>query len=96
MQDSGEKSILDLEDYPSPSVSFIGQYLPGSVVELTEADPNVQYKDFEKQRARKCSRYLVDPYTDPMPKKTKKSHHILEDVDSVEFNAFLKRDDPVW
>ena len=66
------------------------------MVELTEANPNVEYKDFDKQRARKRSSYLDSPYTNPMPKRTKKLHHIIEDIDSVDFTSFLKNDDQVW
>ena len=91
-----EKSILDLEEYPSPSVFCIAQNVPGSVVELTEANPNVQYKDVDKLRARKRARWLERTYINPMPKKTKKTNPNEEDIDLVEFTAFLKSDDQVW
>ena len=91
----GEKSILDLEQYPSPAVCFIGENFPSSVVALTRADPNVEYRDLDKQRARKWSKYLDDPYTDPMPKKTKKSKSNEEDIDLVEFTSFLKNNNQV-
>ena len=74
---------------------FIGENFPSSVVALTGADPNVEYRDVDKQRARKRSRYLDDPYTDPMPKKTKKSNANEEDIDLVEFTSFLKNNDQV-
>jgi hypothetical protein len=83
-----------LEEYPSP-VFFLGQNFPSSVVALTKADPNVEYRDVDKQRGRKRSRYLDDPYTDPMPKKTKKSKANEEDIDLVEFTSFLKNNDQV-
>ena len=72
---------------------FLGQNFPSSVVALTRPDPNVEYQDIDKQRARKRSRYLDDPYTDPMPKKTKKSKANEEDIDLVEFTSFLKNND---
>ena len=74
---------------------FIGQNLPSSVVKLTEADSNIEYKDFNKQGARKRSRYLNNSYTDPIPEKTKKSKSNEEDIDLVEFTSFLKKEDQV-
>ncbi|KAK4849122.1 hypothetical protein QYF36_021095 [Acer negundo] len=93
VEDSGEKSILEVEEFPSPSVCFIAQNFPSSVVALIEADPIVEYKDVDKQRARKWSRYLEIPYTNPMPMKTKKSKSNEEDIDIVEFTSFLKNGD---
>ena len=84
-----------MEQYPSPGTCFIAQNYPTSVVALNEADPNVEYKDVDMLRARKRSRFLSFPYTDPMPKKTKKSKSNEEDIDLVEFTSFLKNDDQV-
>ncbi|KAK3212263.1 hypothetical protein Dsin_016969 [Dipteronia sinensis] len=51
-----KKSIIDLDEYPSPSVCFIAQNNPSSVVALDGADPDVKYRDIDKQRGRKRSR----------------------------------------
>ncbi|KAK4850445.1 hypothetical protein QYF36_006835 [Acer negundo] len=62
---------------------------PSSVVALTEAE----YKDIDKPRAQKQSRYLEIMYTNPMPMKTKKTKSNEEDIDIVEFTSFLKNGD---
>ncbi|KAI9200654.1 hypothetical protein LWI28_011247 [Acer negundo] len=91
VEDFGEKSIL--EEFSSPSVCFIAQNFLSSVVTFTEADHNVEYKDVDKQKARKRSRYLEIQYTNLMPMKTNKSKSNEEDIDIVEFTPFLKNGD---
>ncbi|KAK3230007.1 hypothetical protein Dsin_001888 [Dipteronia sinensis] len=59
VEELGKKSILDLDEYPSPSVCFIAQNNPSSVVSLDGADPDVKYRDIDKQRGRKRSRLYV-------------------------------------
>ncbi|KAK1560585.1 hypothetical protein Q3G72_028388 [Acer saccharum] len=69
--------------------------LPSSVVALDGADPDVEYKDINKQRGRKRSRWLENPWTDPMPKKKRKPWSNEEEINLVEFTSFLKNDDQV-
>ncbi|KAK3184937.1 hypothetical protein Dsin_032223 [Dipteronia sinensis] len=58
-----------VDDYPSPAVNMLVPNSDQSVIALDKTDPNVEYKDQDKIRVRKRSRFLGSPWTDPMPKK---------------------------
>ncbi|KAK3193659.1 hypothetical protein Dsin_024969 [Dipteronia sinensis] len=66
---------------------------PSSVVALDGADPDVEYRDIDKQRGRKGSRWLESQWTDPMPKKKRKPQSNEEEINLVEFTSFLKNED---
>ncbi|KAK3221892.1 hypothetical protein Dsin_008917 [Dipteronia sinensis] len=93
VEESGKQSILNLDEYPSPSMCFIAQNIPNSVVALDGADPDFEYRDIDKQRGRKRSRWLESPWTDPMPKKKRKPQSNVEKINLVEFTSFLKNED---
>ena len=83
---------IDVDDFPTPKVNMVREIptiLP-SVICDEFPDPNVVYKNVDKQRARRRSRFLLTQYTDPRPKKKKG-----ETQDSIEFKAFLKSKDEV-
>ena len=83
---------MDVDDFPTPKVNVVRDIptsLP-SVICHEFPDPNVVYKNMDKQRGRRRSRFLLTPYTDPRPKKKKG-----ESQDSIEFRAFLKSKDEV-
>ena len=83
---------IDVDDFPTPKVNMVREIptsLP-SVICDEFPDPKVVYKNEDKQRARRRSRFLLTPYTDPRPKKKKG-----ETQDSIEFKAFLKSKDEV-
>ena len=84
---------MDVDDFPTPKVNMVREIptsLP-SVICDEFLDPNVVYKNVDKQRGRRRSRFLLTPYTDPMLKKKKGETH-----DSIDFKAFLKSKDEVW
>ncbi|KAK3198460.1 hypothetical protein Dsin_021875 [Dipteronia sinensis] len=64
-----------------------------SVVALDGADLDVEYRDIDKQRGRKQSRWLESPWTDPMPKKKRKPQSNEEEINLVELTSFLKNED---
>ncbi|KAK3230108.1 hypothetical protein Dsin_001989 [Dipteronia sinensis] len=66
---------------------------PNSVVALDGADPDVEYRDIDKQRGRKRSRWLESPWTDPTPKKKRKPQSNEEEINLVAFTSFLKNED---
>ena len=83
---------MDVDDFPTPKVNVVRDIptsLP-SVICHEFPDPNVVYKNVDKQRGRRRSRFLLTPYTDPRPKKKKG-----ESQDSIAFRAFLKSKDEV-
>ncbi|KAK3193852.1 hypothetical protein Dsin_025162 [Dipteronia sinensis] len=59
VKELGKQSIIDLDEYPSPSVCFIAQNNPSSVVALDGADPDVEYRDIDKQRGLKRSNFYT-------------------------------------
>ena len=83
---------MDVDDFPTPKVNVVTDIptsLP-SVICHEFPDPNVVYKNVDKQRGRRRLRFLLTPYTDPRQKKKKG-----ESQDSIEFRAFLKSKDEV-
>ncbi|KAK2661642.1 hypothetical protein Ddye_000216 [Dipteronia dyeriana] len=89
-----------VDDYPSPAVNMLVPNSDQSVIALDKADPNVEYKDQDKIRVRKRSRFLGSPWTDPMPKKRKKKSSEPEELSTQaesnynEFTSFLSSKDP--
>ncbi|KAK2657369.1 hypothetical protein Ddye_010421 [Dipteronia dyeriana] len=89
-----------VDDYPSPAVNMLVPNSDQSVIALDKADPNVEYKDQDKIRVRKWSRFLGSPWTDPMPKKRKKKSSKSEELSTQtesnynEFTSFLASKDP--
>ncbi|KAK1592351.1 hypothetical protein Q3G72_023447 [Acer saccharum] len=64
---------------------------------MNAVDPSVCYKNNDNIRARRWSKYLDSPYTDPMPipkkrKKTKDSSKIVNE-NYNQFISFLKKKD---
>ncbi|KAK3225691.1 hypothetical protein Dsin_005553 [Dipteronia sinensis] len=62
---------ISVDDYPSPAMNIVLPNPVLSVMCLDASDPNVFYKNNEKRRGRKRSRFLESSYTDPIPKKKK-------------------------
>ncbi|KAK2637206.1 hypothetical protein Ddye_031998 [Dipteronia dyeriana] len=75
-----------VDDYPSPAVNMLVPNSDQSVIALDKADPYVEYKDQDKIRVRKRSRFLWSPWTDPMPKKRKKK----SSVDTMQHQRALR------
>ena len=84
------KKSIHLDDVASPSV-----------VAYDVADPRVTYKDHDKARARKRSRYLNMHWVNPLASKRLKPSSSDKpstqgDITDVEFTAFLKTKQPTW
>ena len=81
---------IDLDDVASPSV-----------VAYEVADPTVTYKDQDKARSRKRTRYLNTHWVNPLARKRLKSSALDKpstegEVTDVEFTTFLKTKQPTW
>ncbi|TXG73376.1 hypothetical protein EZV62_001955 [Acer yangbiense] len=85
---SVQQSIV-LDDLASPSV-----------VAYDVADPNVMYKDHDKSRARKRTRFLNNHWINPLAKRLKSNvsdkPSTQDEITNVEFAAFMKTKQPTW
>ncbi|KAK0595581.1 hypothetical protein LWI29_008050 [Acer saccharum] len=85
---SVQQSIV-LDDLASPSV-----------VAYDVADPNVMYKDHDKSRARKRTRFLNNQWINPLAKRLKSNvsdkPSTQDEITNVEFAAFMKTKQPTW
>ncbi|TXG69542.1 hypothetical protein EZV62_004477 [Acer yangbiense] len=85
---SVQQSIV-LDDLASPSV-----------VAYDVADPNVMYKDHDKSRARKRTRFLNNHWINPLAKRLKSNisdkPSTQDEITNVEFAAFIKTKQPTW
>ncbi|KAK0605320.1 hypothetical protein LWI29_025455 [Acer saccharum] len=85
---SVQQSIV-LDDLASPSV-----------VAYDVADPNVMYKDHDKSRARKRTRFLNNHWIYPLAKRLKSNvsdkPSTQDEITNVEFAAFMKTKQPTW
>ncbi|KAK0605774.1 hypothetical protein LWI29_030580 [Acer saccharum] len=85
---SVQQSIV-LDDLASPSV-----------VAYDVADPNVMYKDHDKSRARKRTRFLNNHWINPLAKRLKSNvsdkPSTQDEITNVEFVAFMKTKQPTW
>ena len=85
---SVQQSIV-LDDLASPSV-----------VAYDAADPNVMYKDHDKSRARKRTRFLNNHWINPLAKRLKSNvsdkPSTQDEITNVEFAAFMKTKQPTW
>ncbi|KAK2648746.1 hypothetical protein Ddye_016235 [Dipteronia dyeriana] len=63
---------LSVDGYPSPAMNVVVPNPNISVVALDGPDPDVLCKDVDKVRAQKRSKYLQNPWTNPMPMRTKR------------------------
>ncbi|TXG72913.1 hypothetical protein EZV62_001492 [Acer yangbiense] len=83
---SVQQSIV-LDDLASPSV-----------VAYDVADPNVMYKDHDKSRARKRTRFLNNHWINPLAKRLKSNvsdkPSTQYEITNVEFAAFMKTKQP--
>ena len=91
------KHAINLDDFPSPCVNVVLPNPDLSVICMNAADPSVCYKNNDNVRARRRSKYLDSPYTDPMsiPKKRKRTKDLSECVNDNydRFISFLKNKD---
>ncbi|KAK0582850.1 hypothetical protein LWI29_030346 [Acer saccharum] len=91
------KHAINLDDFPSPCVNVVLPNLDLSVIFMNAADPSVCYKNNENVRARRRSKYLDSPYTDPMPipKKRKRTKDLSDCVNDNydRFISFMKNKD---
>ena len=91
------KHAINLDDFPSPCVNVVLPNPDLSVIFMNAADPSVCYKNNENVRARRRSKYLDSPYTDPMPipKKRKRTKDLSDCVNDNydRFISFLKNKD---
>ena len=81
---------INLDDIASPSL-----------VAYEVANPNVTYKDRDKARSRKRTRFLCKEWVNPLARKRLKSSALDKpstegEVTDVEFTAFLKTKQPTW
>ena len=71
-----------------------------SVVAYDVADPSVMYKDHDKARARKRTRFLNNHWMNPLAKRLKSNDSdkpsIQDEITNVEFVAFMKTKQPTW
>ena len=85
---SVQQSIV-LDDLASPSV-----------VAYDVADPSVMYKDHDKSRARKRTRFLNNHWINPLAKRLKSNvsdkPSTQDEITNVEFAAFMKTKQPTW
>ncbi|TXG48754.1 hypothetical protein EZV62_024629 [Acer yangbiense] len=69
-----------------------------SVVAYDVADPNVMYKDHDKSRARKRTRFLNNHWINPLAKRLKSNvsdkPSTQDEITNVEFAAFMKTKQP--
>jgi hypothetical protein len=83
-----------VDEYPSPAVNVEVPNPNLSVVEVYGPQPDVSYKDIDKVRARKRSRYLRTAWNNPMPMRKKRKPVTLDEFsNNVEFTAFMKGED---
>ncbi|KAK0605776.1 hypothetical protein LWI29_030601 [Acer saccharum] len=88
------KQPLLVDEYPSPAANVVVPNSNMSVVVLDGPDPDVVYKHIDKVRARKRSRNVRSPGTNPMPmRKKKKPNGLDESSNNIEFMAFMKGKD---
>ena len=83
------KKPICVDDFPSPDCWLVN-VLPTSVPSVIWdefAHPSVVYKNDDKKRGQRRSRFLLTPYVDPMPETKKKGQ---ENQHSKDFRAFLK------
>ncbi|KAK3230052.1 hypothetical protein Dsin_001933 [Dipteronia sinensis] len=90
---------IDVDDYPSPTLSVVVPNPSPGVVAYDVPHPNVIYKDHDLKRARKRSRFINSPWTDPLARKKRKSNDsnkpsTQDEINNVEFTAFLKSKEP--
>ena len=88
------KQPQSVDEFASPAANVVVPNPNSSVVALEGPHPNVLYKDIDKVRARKRSRYMRTPWTNPMPKRKKRKPVALDEFsNNVEFMAFMKGED---
>ncbi|TXG65397.1 hypothetical protein EZV62_006672 [Acer yangbiense] len=71
-----------------------------SVVAYDVANPSVMYKDHDKSRARKRTRFLNNHWINPLVKRLKSNvsdkPSTQDEITNVEFEAFMKTKQPTW
>ncbi|TXG69812.1 hypothetical protein EZV62_004747 [Acer yangbiense] len=92
VEDVDNRTILDENE-----LKEINNSSP-SVVAYDVADPNVMYKDHDKSRARKRTRFLNNHWINPLAKRLKSNvsdkPSTQDEITNVEFAAFMKTKQP--
>ncbi|KAK2659630.1 hypothetical protein Ddye_006163 [Dipteronia dyeriana] len=86
-----------VDEYLSPTVNMVVPNNVPYVIYLEVADPNVAYKNNDKKRDRKWSRFLGSQYTYLISrrKKKKSKNRTSLNLDYIYFTTFLKNIDQV-